>query len=84
VEERDGGIDEVIDKGMRAHAFDSAVKSFEPPNRLQTELGSGARTKVNAARSTKSTETKEELQLSALGPPISERVFWLVRTDNEW
>jgi hypothetical protein len=60
---------------MEAHVFDSAVKSFEPANRPQTELGSGARTKVNAARSTKSTGTKEEHQLSALGSTILENSF---------
>jgi len=33
---------------MRTHVFDSSVKSLFPANRLQIELGRGARTKVNA------------------------------------
>lgn len=57
---------------METHVFDSAVKSFEPANRPQTELGSGARTKVNAARMTRRAGAKDQLQLSALGPMISE------------
>jgi hypothetical protein len=57
---------------METHVFDSAVKSFEPANRPQTELGSGARTKVNAARLTKRTGAKDQLQLPALGSTILE------------
>jgi hypothetical protein len=68
MEERGSGVDE----GWRAHVFDSAVKSFEPANRPQTELGSGARTKVNAARLTRRARAKDGLQLFALGSTILE------------